>query len=290
MKRILTNPKTLQRIVYTPESQLRHPLKLLRSMMYDLFASRELAWRLFIRDINAMYRQTILGYVWAFLPPIVITLTFVYLNSQAIFQVGDTVIPYPAYVMSGTVLWQVFIDALNSPIKLVSSSKSILSKVNFPREALILAGVGEVLFNFLIRLILLVVVFILFNVHVQASACFAFFGVIILIAMGLMIGILLVPMAMLYQDIEKGLAVFTGMWLLLTPVAYPPPTHGLAMHLVQLNPVAPLLVGTRDLLTVGTLAQPVRFLLIAGITFGLLLIGWLIYRLALPHLIQRMNA
>ena len=54
-------------VVYTPESQIRHPLKLLKSMIFDLKASRELAWRLFVRNISALYRQTALGYFWAFL-------------------------------------------------------------------------------------------------------------------------------------------------------------------------------------------------------------------------------
>ena len=32
--------------IYTPESTLRHPLNLFRDMFRDLFAGRELAWRL----------------------------------------------------------------------------------------------------------------------------------------------------------------------------------------------------------------------------------------------------
>jgi len=290
MKSPLAKTEKLPIVVYTPESQLRHPIRLLREMLHDLYTSRELAWRLFLRNLNAMYRQTLLGYVWAFLPPIVTTLTFVFLNANKIFQVGETAVPYPAYVMLGTLLWQVFIDALNSPIKLLGSAKHMLAKVNFPREALILAGVGEVIFNFLIRLILLVIVFVWYQVKLPVTAWAAPLGVLMLIAMGLMIGILLAPLSVLYQDVEKGLVVFLGMWLLLTPVAYPLPTKGLLGRVAQLNPVSPLIVGTRDLLTTGTLSQPGSFLLTAGVTLGLLLLGWLVYRLAMPHLIQRMSA
>jgi lipopolysaccharide transport system permease protein len=290
MKPTQTKPEKLRRVVYTPESQLRHPIRLFRLMLHDLIASRELAWRFFIRNLSAMYRQTLLGYAWAFLPPIATTLTFVFLNANKIFQVSETTIPYPAYVMVGTLLWQVFIDALNSPIKLLGSARTMLAKVNFPREALILAGVGEVVFNFLIRLILLVIVFVWYQVKLPVTAWAAPLGILMLIAMGLMIGILLAPLSVLYQDVEKGLAVFLGMWLLVTPVAYPLSTKGLVGRVAQLNPVSPLIVGTRDLLTIGTLSQPGSFLWTGGITLGLLLLGWLIYRLAMPHLIQRMTA
>src|SRR5665213_561318 len=99
--------------VYSPESPLRQPVKLARDMFRDLLASRELAWRLFVRDTSAQYRQSILGYVWAFIPPLVASLPFVFLNSQGVVSIKETSIPYPAYAMIGTIIWQVFVDALN---------------------------------------------------------------------------------------------------------------------------------------------------------------------------------
>jgi hypothetical protein len=66
---------------HTPESKIRHPFTLLKDMSRDLKASRELAWRLIIRDISAQYRQTVLGYFWAIFPPLVASLVFVLLRS-----------------------------------------------------------------------------------------------------------------------------------------------------------------------------------------------------------------
>ena len=43
--------------VYTPDSSLANPFAMLRAMMGDLWAGRELAWRLTVRDISAQYRQ-----------------------------------------------------------------------------------------------------------------------------------------------------------------------------------------------------------------------------------------
>src|SRR5688572_8602865 len=41
---------------YSSVSRLRNPLELFASMGRDLMLSRELAWRLFIRDMSAQYR------------------------------------------------------------------------------------------------------------------------------------------------------------------------------------------------------------------------------------------
>ena len=57
--------------VYTPDPLLAHPVKQLRDMLRDVWAGRELAWRLMVCDISAQYRQTLLGYVWVFLPCVI---------------------------------------------------------------------------------------------------------------------------------------------------------------------------------------------------------------------------
>ena len=72
--------ESLAKVVYTPASQMRTPALLVRSMFKDLAASRELAWRLFVRDVSAQYRQSILGLFWAFFPPVLSGLVLLYFN------------------------------------------------------------------------------------------------------------------------------------------------------------------------------------------------------------------
>jgi lipopolysaccharide transport system permease protein len=158
--------------VYSPEPLLGHPAKLVGTISKDIWAGRELAWRLFIRDLSAQYRQTFLGYIWAFLPPLVASMTFIFLNSQGIVQITGTGIPYPAFAMMGTLLWQVFVDAIMSPPNSFNSAKSMLAKINFPREAILLGGLYMVVFNFFVRLVLVVAVMIFWQVPVDANLLF----------------------------------------------------------------------------------------------------------------------
>ena len=277
-------------VVYTPASQLIHPLRLVKTMWSDLMASRGLAWRLFIRDISAQYRQTILGYLWAFIPPIFTTLIFVYLTGKKLLSIGETGIPYPVYVMVGTVLWYVFFEGLSSPIKAISGSKPILAKVYFPRESLIMAAMAEVMFNFLVRVILIAFILFWFKVPVSALIFLAPLGVLSIMLLGLMFGLLLTPLALLYRDVEKGLPIVLHIWFFLTPVIYPIPKKGAGAILNYINPVTPILNTTREMMTTGKISQPELFLLISAITLLLLIIGWVLYRLAMPHLIARIGA
>jgi len=158
---------TEQITIYTPESELRHPKKLIKDMLNDLVLSGGLAWRLMVRDISAQYRQTFLGYLWAILPPLATSLTFILLSHAKIFEIKGIKVPYPVFVMTGTIFWQLFVDALNAPLKMVSMNRSMLSKINFPKEALILSGIAQVLFSFFIKLILLFATIIIFRTSIS---------------------------------------------------------------------------------------------------------------------------
>ncbi|MEC4990104.1 MAG: ABC transporter permease [Oscillatoria sp. PMC 1068.18] len=255
-----------------------------------MLASKELAWRLLLRDIKAKYRQSILGIIWAFVPPIVTALGLTIANNARVINIGVTDLPYPAYVMFSMTLWQTFIEALNGPIQGVISAKSMLAKVNFPREAIILAKLGEVLFNFAIKLILIVGLFIWFGIVPSWTVIIAPVALLHLILLGNFLGLLLAPLAALYSDISLGLTLVSGFWLLLTPVVYPVPKTGVFSTIVQLNPVTPLLVTTRELATTGVVSEPVGFWVVSLVTIVGLLLAWIVYRLAMPFLIERMSA
>lgn len=292
-KRLQPNQISDQRspgVVYTPESRLRHPVQLCKQMGQDLLASRELAWQLLVRSISAQYRQSFLGIFWAFVPPIVTAIGFTFASNANILNVGVTDLPYPAYVMFSMTLWQTFAEALNGPIQAVTAAKQMLAKINFPREALILAKLGEVFFNFAIKLILIVALFLWFRIPVSWAAILAPVALIHLVMLGTFFGMLLAPLAALYNDISRGLTIIVGLWLFLTPVVYPVPSGGGLAKLVQLNPVTPLLVTTRELATTGVVSNPYGFWVTSFITMVGLLLAWVVYRLAMPFVVERMSS
>ena len=284
------SPLTLPINVYTPESKLRSPGKLVRSMWYDLKASRNLAWRLIVRDISARYRQSALGILWAFLPPLVTAATFVILNRAALINVGPTSVPYPVFVLTGAVFWQLFAESLTAPLKMIENSKSLLAKINFPREALILSGMGQVLFDFGIRLSILLVALLVYRVPLTWGLLIVPVAALSLLLLGTMLGLLLAPLGALYSDVSTALPTVTGLWFFLTPVIYPAPQSWPYSLIAQINPVSPLLIAARDLATQGVIHNAPAFLVVSGITLAGMLVMWVLYRVSLPILIERMSA
>ena len=287
----MRKPSTLShKVIYTPESRIRHPKQLLQAMVRDLLASRELAWRLLVRDISAQYRQSLLGVLWAFFPPMITALGLVVAKNAGAVNIGMTEIPYPAYVMFSVSLWQTFVEALSGPLAAVGAAKPMLAKINFPKEAIILAKLGEVFFNFGIKLILIFGLFLWFKISVTWSVFLAPVALIHLVILGTAIGLLFAPLGALYGDVGRVIQLIVTPWMLLTPVIFPVPKQGWFSVVVSWNPVTPLLVTIRDLATSGVVSDPTGFWLVSGLSFVLLFLAWILYRLSMPFIVERMSS
>lgn len=278
---------TLPVVTYTHRSRLRQPSVLLQEIWSDLRSSRELAWQLTYRKINVRYRQSLLGPLWAVIPPILAALTSRVLQRSGVVDVGETEIPYPLYVMFATVLWQVFSRSLAMPLQAMKDGIQLLRTIQVPVEGLMLAGVGELLFDQGIQIMVLIAVFIFAPVPITWGVIPAIGVLIMLMLLGISIGLFLVPFGSLYTDVSSALPYLTRFWFFLTPILYPPPERWPYSLLVELNPVTPLLSGVIDLTTTGRLNNPVLFVVVSLCTVALFCVGWVIYRVAVPLLVER---
>ena len=286
----MRNIKKTNITVYTPESSLRHPARMLATMFHDLVAGRELAWQLAVRDIRAQYRQAALGLLWAFILPLAHTVTWIFLSSSGIVTVSDTVLPYPVYVFTGTMIWAIFMDAVNAPLQQTIAAKQMLAKINFPREALVVSGIYQTLFNGVIKIILLLFALMLLGINPGWTLIWFPLGILSLILAGTAMGLLLTPVGMLYTDIGKSLPLLMQFLMYLTPVVFPMPSSGWAVTVFKLNPLTPLVLTTRDWLTGFSPNYLGYFFIVNALIIALLFVVWMVYRIAMPILIERMSA
>jgi lipopolysaccharide transport system permease protein len=196
--------------IYSSEPAILRPKHFFMQFILGLSRSGTLAYYLFLRDLKSRYRQSFFSYLWILIPPVATSLTFIFLESSQLFQVGDTLIPYPLYVLSGALAWQLFVDSLNLPLRVISSNRKMLVKINFPRESLVLAGLSQVFFNFAIRILVFLPVFIYYGITPSGILVFLPLVIMALVLFGLALGLLLTPLGLLYQDIEMSLLLMTS--------------------------------------------------------------------------------
>ena len=277
----------MKETIYTPQSPLHTPRLFAREVAHDMRLVHHIGWQLFRRNLKVQIRQNMLGYFWMLLPSILTGITWTYLGKNHIIQGYDaTAAPYPAYVLTGLFIWQGFVDALNCPLQQLQGARGTIAKVKVPHEAFIVAGLGMVLFNQTIRMLILAIVLVWFHIPWHVSLLLVPVGLAILLVFGLALGWLLTPVSMLYADISNALSMVLGFWFLITPIVYTPPSS--ATWITALNPVTPLLTTIRNWVLTGEVAPVAGFGPVAVLAAILLVSSWVIYRLAKPHLVVRM--
>jgi len=280
--------------IYTPESPLRNPLKLILTIFADIWRTRELIGILFQRDLKAQYRQTFLGYIWILLPPIASTAAWYYMTSQKLINVGSTAIPYPAFVMIGQIIWGTFTAAFAAPQAGFNGGSAVFMKLKVPPEAFIANSVAKIIFDLLVKTVLIVAVFAIFwsQLTISWTILLVPFGLAIIALFGISLGLFMVPIGSLYSDIGRIVGIAMPFLMYTTPVIFPlAKGDGLAATLMSWNPLSPAIEVTRSWLTQGA-ADPnlvLNFLLLIPISLILGIIGLVILRIAMPHLVVRMG-
>ena len=282
--------RPLPATVYSPESSIRRPWSMFREMFSDLWRGRELAWRLAVRDISAQYRQAFLGILWAFILPLANTITWLFLSGTGIVSVKETALPYPVYVFSGSMLWAILMDAVNAPLQQTTAARTMLAKLNFPREALVISGIYQTLFNAGIKVALLLAVLPFLDIIPGWHLLLFPLALISMVLVGTAIGLLLTPVGVLYTDIGKGLPLLMQFLMYLTPVVFPIPKAGIAATIYAINPLTPLILTARNWFTGFPAKNLSDFLLVNILALILLAAVWIVFRIAMPILIERMSS
>ena len=152
-----------------------------------------------------------------------------------------------------------------------------------------MAGMGMVLFNFFVRLVLLVGVLLFYQVPVSSSVWLFPVAVAALVVCGTAFGLAVAPLGALYGDVGRTIPIVTGFWMLLTPVVYPPKTEGLAGWLASWNPVSPLIITARQSITGEPFTHLLTFGFVAAGSLLVLTLAFIAMRVFMPHLVERMG-
>jgi lipopolysaccharide transport system permease protein len=274
-------------VVYTRDRFQRLGWRVWRLMFHDLVRSRGLIWRLFVRSWSAQYRQSWMGYVWAIVPPVVAAVAFSFAVRHRVLRVGPTPIPYVCYALWGMTVWQLFTGIYNSSSGVLKGASQMISRINFPKDALVFASIGQPLFTFLIRLVVVFLVFGFKGVMPGWTALLAPFALIPLVLIALGMGMIMAVVSVAGSDIRRAFGAFLNFGMLLTPVIYPPPVSWPSAAVNVVNPLSPVLSVSHSLLQGAPITTPVLYL--AAWIFGLLMFGcgWRIFRMALPRIAER---
>ncbi len=257
-------------------------------MFRELADFSGLIWRLVVRDLSARYKQSVLGIFWAFLAPLIMMLLFVWIKGKNILPIGDTAMPYAAFVFLGQMVWLIFAGGVTASASSMVAAGALLTKINFPREVLVLSAVGQTIFEFLIRIPLLVIIFVFVGFIPKLTILLVPFVLLPLLLLVIGLGFFVSLLNAMIRDVSSILGIVMNLGMFVTPVIYPPPTSWPMSFLINtVNPVSGFVTAARDLTTVGSMTDPVIYISSVIISIFIFFIGWRLFHLVEPKISER---
>ena len=218
----------------------------------DLFRHWELISSFALRDIKARYKQSALGVAWALLQPLSMMVVFTLVFSL-FAKVPSDGIPYPVFAYSALIFWTFFSNAITGGTVAMVSNASLIRKIYFPRETLLIAVLLAGLLDLGVASLLFVGMLFYYKVSLSLAALWVV--PLLLVQITLTFGVISLTSAshVYYRDIGHALPLVVQLWMFATPVAYPVSVIPGWLHpFYMLNPMAAIIDGYRRTLILGT--------------------------------------
>ncbi len=239
---------------------------------YSLILLRELVRT----DFKVRYQNSILGYVWSLLRPLLL-FVILYLVFTKFLKVGDSVPNYPVYLLLGLLFWNFFVEVTMGSVTAIVGKGDLIRKINFPKYVILLSIICSALINFGLTSIVVVIFMIAGHVGVTWSALWLIPLILELILIALTAGFFLSAAFVKYRDLSFIWEVIIQAAFYITPILYPLSRipHAFSKFMI-LNPFAQVIQDSRYVLithsteTIATIYGGDR--LIWGIPIGLTII------------------
>ncbi len=245
-----------------------------------LWQRRELLWSMTGRNVRSLYKQSILGYAWIFVNPLmqILVLTFVF---STILRIGMDVIayPFPLFLFVALLPWIFFSSAVASATDSIAGSSSLVTKVYFPREILVVATVFSKIVDLLLGVLILLGLMAIYSVYPSWTLVWvpAIFAMQLLFTVG--ISLPLAALNLYFHDVRYLVGVVLMIWFYITPIIYPlaivPERYKMVF---ELNPLSRVVDAYRRVLLDGTSLTMERFLVGMGAALVVFLVGYYLFK------------
>jgi lipopolysaccharide transport system permease protein len=187
----------------------------------EVWRYQELFYFFTWRDIKIKYKQTALGFLWAILQPLLMMTIFTFFFGKAL-NIPSQNLPYPVYVFSGLLIWNLFSSGLTSASNSMVNNAQIIKKIYFPRLIIPISSILVALFDFFMAFTLFIVILIFYRQPVLWLAIFIWPMALVTGIMATMgLGTWLAALNVKYRDFRYVIPFLVQVLFFLTPVIYP---------------------------------------------------------------------
>ncbi len=241
----------------------------------ELREYRDLFYFLVWRDIKVLYAQTILGFMWAILNPLVQIAVFTIIFGK-VAKLPTDGIPYALFSTVAIIPWTYMSAAMTQSSQSLISQQSILGKVYFPRLIFPWTPILSKLVDFGISLAIVGVVLLYYRVAPTWNLLLLPIFIAMMLSVPAGVGMWLSTLAIRFRDIKFAMQYVIQMLMYSAPIVYSASTIPEPYRvLYSLNPIVGVIEGFRACL-LGT-TMPWQYILPGMMTSMLLVVTGAFY-------------
>ncbi len=205
------------------------------------------------RELKARYRGSLLGFVWSFVNPLLLLLTYgIVFNYMLPVKKSPTMEPYFLFLFCGILPWTWFNASLLESSGVLIAGGNLIKKVLFPAEVLPVVTVLANLVHFVLGLPILVA-FLVWEGHLTWSALLLPLPLAIQLVFTLGLALFVSALTVHFRDIQNILSHVLHLWFFASPILYfYGDVGGRLRTLLRMNPMAHLLVSYQQMLFEGS--------------------------------------
>lgn len=253
---------------YTPQSSSEgNFFTVWFGVIRNLLDYRDLIWQLVRVDLLGQLKRSLVGIAWMIINPLIVVVVWFSFKEFGVFNPGKIDIPFPAYVLLGTSLWQFFEGTFETVSKSLTASGPMFIQAKFPHEIVIVQKLVVQLINFSIPFVLNLIVLLV--VGVQFSWASLLFPIVLLpfFLLGASLGMIFSVIEVVAVDIYNGFQKLLHYLMYATPVLFSTKSQNKYLQLIiDYNPLTYLLASARDILVKGSLYEPEKYFICAGVS------------------------
>ena len=222
------------------------------AMFRSMRRHKDLLYMLSRRDVTVKYKQSIMGFLWAILMPLLITSAGV-LVKIGLAHVTGTPLRFQdtLSVAVKSVPWAFFVSSIRFSTQSLAGNAHLVTKIAFPKAVFPLSAVASQMFDALIATAVIVVVWIASPVHAGLQVAWVPVLALLLLVQVSGLALLLSAANLFFRDVKYLVEVILTFAVFFTPVFYDVSLFGQHGWVLMLNPVAPLLEGLSNAVVRG---------------------------------------
>jgi lipopolysaccharide transport system permease protein len=217
---------------------------LMTEKLLELYQYRELLYMIAYRDIKVRYKQSIMGFLWAVLMPVLIVLSGVVVRYAYAVAGHTTLIRADiASVAVKSLPWAFLVSSIRFSCLSLINNKDLVTKIYFPKEIFPIAAILASLFDFVVASGALLVLLLVLHVGWSPYLAWAPVLLVTMVLLSAGVGMVVAAASLYFRDVKFIVEVFLTFGIFFTPVFYDSSMLGDKGKWLLLNPFSPIFEG-----------------------------------------------